>query len=72
MTPDEEMEWCGHICMAARRMGIYCRCNPGPGGFQVIWFDTVVAQLLPCNPRPTKTAALLSACEKLVDYLSIK
>ena len=71
MTPDDEMEFCGHICMAARRLG-FGLTKQGNGPYVYGFLDRMARQVVGGESLETEKAALKSACEKLVDYLSIK
>lgn len=69
MTPDEKMIFCGTLCLAARRLGIYGRFQDD--GF--MWFDPMANRmrwLVPFNLNKIET--LVDACNSLVNYLQIK
>jgi hypothetical protein len=59
-------EFCGHVCMAARRCSIY-------GRFQedyFVWFDPVVQARWKTPTGTDKKDILFKACESLVNYLA--
>ena len=64
----EDELFCGHICMAAHRMGIYGRFEPE--GFR--WFDVMANIRIGVESKGEKKEILHAACKSLVKYLSAK
>lgn len=68
MIEQEEMEFCGNLCLAATRMGIGLRLVGAD--FQYQFADMQVAVLLRGERLPDKKKALVSACLALQNYLT--
>lgn len=66
MTDEEKVVFCGTICMAARRMGIY-------GAFRAdgfYWFDVMAKKKWKIPLEKERKDTLLRGCESLVNYLN--
>lgn len=71
MTPEQEMQFCGTICMAARRLGFRIE-KQGIGPYNYRFRDRWERPITDYASADTEKEALKLACEKLVDHLSIK
>lgn len=68
MTDEEQYVFCGQICMAARKLGIYGRMEPT--GF--VWFDPMNHGRLNVPAGKDDKETLQKACERLTDELQWK
>lgn len=67
-TEEERMQFCGTICIAARRCGIYGRFEDN----YFRWFDPMASHQFPVPHNGDKKATLELACDELVKYLEWK
>ena len=68
MTDEEQHAFCGQICMAARRLGIYGRMETN--GFT--WFDPMNHGRIFVEGGKDQKETLQKACERLTDELQWK
>jgi hypothetical protein len=68
MTDEEQHAFCGQICMAARKLGIYGRIEPT--GF--VWFDPMNHGRIHVDSGKDDKETLQKACERLVEELQWK
>lgn len=68
MTEREQMEFCGVLCMAARRLRIFGRFERD----YFVWFDPAVGSIWKSQPATHKKNILFNACKSLQDYLLCK
>jgi len=69
MTPEEEFQFCGSICMSARRLG-FGLSKLGTGPYNYRFLDSWHRPITEYVSAATEKEALKLACEKLVDYLT--
>lgn len=73
MTEHEEMFMAGHVCLAARRMGIVVHeSNQSDSGTSFQWADPLTGVYIKSPPNQDRRRAFMDACQSLVDYLSVK
>ena len=70
MSDDEK--FCHCICDAARKMGIYARIDVEGATKRVTFFDVMARSTISGPYVADQNEALKLACEKLVDYFTIK
>lgn len=61
-----DLEYCGHVCMAARRIGIVAREIHG----NIEWLDRGSGFVLRCRDQGDRQKTLRAACEELSKYLT--
>ena len=64
-SEDQRMEFCGHICRAAQKLGIYGRFQDD--GF--MWLDPMAQTTFLTENLEDKKHTLERACENLIEYL---
>lgn len=64
-TMSEDMQFCGTICMSARKLGIVIQED----GNRFIWHDPL-GSVIQCLPSTSREKSLVLACEQLVNYLN--
>lgn len=69
MSEEEQRDFCGHICMAARRLGIYLEETETPQGFEFMFADQMGGRFISGRRKPERKAALLDACQELQSFL---
>lgn len=68
---DEQTQYCGQICMAARRMGIGAQLTEDLVGWSMNWFDFAVGAIIRSPSSKDKKEAVYLGCQQLVNYLKI-
>lgn len=68
----ERAEFCGHLLKAASDMGMVARLDEIKGRFILHIADPISQGVISGKLSETKEEALESACNKLVDSISIK
>lgn len=69
MTESEQMEFCGHLCMAARRLQIYLSREIRGGGYSFMFGDMAGGRFISGRDKPNQKDALFDACQELQKYL---
>jgi len=69
MSESEQMEFCGHICMAARRLGVYLNREHKNGKHSFMFGDMMGGRFISGRDKPTEKEALFDACEEFQKYL---
>jgi len=70
MTEGEHFQYCGTICMAARRLGMRLKIESGPSGHDATW-DTGTG-FLRVKGAPNRKTALVAACQTLNDHWQVR
>lgn len=68
MTDDEQYVFCGQICMAARKLGIYGRMET----YGFTWFDPMNHSTIVVAGGSNDKETLQKACERLTEELQWK
>lgn len=67
-TAEEQKEFVGTICMAARRIGVYARWE----GEDFKWFDPMSSAQWLVPAKENKKDTMEAACETLINHLQWK
>lgn len=63
---DEETFKCGHVCLAAKRLGFSIKWTMG----RFVWIDHITGKIIPGPQNDNKKKALSLACDVLTNELS--
>lgn len=71
MQLSEDAVYCGHVCMAARRLGFKIAYQQNGDIHSYVWIDLMnnMSQM-PCPAGSTKEESLVNACKSLTNYIS--
>lgn len=69
---DDPLFKCGHITMAARKLGFKIIEKEDGGKYSCVWVDLMNRAFLPESRKcDNRTDALIAACEQMQDFISI-
>ncbi len=64
----QQVEFCGHTCMAARKLGFGLRAN----GKSFEFIDPLIGKIIRGEENPDQFTALENACKEFIDHLNDK